>query len=217
MLPAWTQFAKVAVAHLLAVASPGPDFAMVVRQSLAHGRRAGIWTSLGIASALLVHITAALLGIALLLRTYPVAFTAAKFVGAGYLAWIGARALFGRPQVEMAAPPAGSEAALGRPGAPAAASAWTTGFITNVTNPKVVLFMAAIFTSLIDPATPRLIEAGYGLWMVAVNIAWFTLVAYVFTRAPIRRAFLRAGVWIDRAMGLLFLAFAAALALASLR
>jgi threonine/homoserine/homoserine lactone efflux protein len=213
----WAQFAKVAFAHLLAVASPGPDFAMVVRQSVAHGRRAGVWTSLGIASALLIHIAAALLGIALILRTYPAAFTAAKFVGAGYLAWIGVRALLSRPQAELPAVPAGSSAALGRPGTPSAGAAWTTGFLTNVTNPKVVLFIAALFTTLIDPATPRLVEAGYGLWMAAVNMGWFTLVAYVFTRERVRRAFLRGGVWIDRAMGILFLAFAAALAVATIR
>ena len=87
----WAQFAKIAVAHMLAVASPGPDFAMVVRQSLAHGRRAAVWTSIGIGSAILVHVSYALLGIGILLRTYPLAFEVMEFVGAGYLAWIGCK------------------------------------------------------------------------------------------------------------------------------
>ena len=84
----WAQFVRIAIAHLLAVLSPGPDFAMVVRQSLAHGRRAAVWTSIGIGSAILLHVTYSLLGIGLLLRSSHAAFTAVKFAGAGYLAWI---------------------------------------------------------------------------------------------------------------------------------
>ncbi|HXN35772.1 MAG TPA: LysE family translocator, partial [Opitutaceae bacterium] len=93
----WAQFIKVAVAHMLAVASPGPDFAMVVRQSLAHGRRAAVWTSIGVGTAILVHVTYAVLGIGILLRTTPAAFMAVKLAGAAYLAWIGAKALMSRP------------------------------------------------------------------------------------------------------------------------
>jgi len=213
--PYWAQFIKVAVAHMLAVASPGPDFAMVVRQSITHGRRAAVWTSVGIGSAILVHVTYALLGIGILLRTTPVAFTAVKFVGAGYLAWIGAKGLMSRPRLGLASAPAGAEAALSRPAEPAALVAWTTGFLTNVFNPKATLFFVAVFASLIDPATPKLIQGGYGLWMSATTMAWFAMVSVVFTRESVRGAFLRGGHWIDRAMGVVLIGFAAALALAS--
>jgi threonine/homoserine/homoserine lactone efflux protein len=211
----WAQFAKVAVAHLLAVASPGPDFAMVVRQSLAHGRRAAVWTSIGIGTAILVHATYALLGIGILLRTYPVALVSVKFLGAGYLAWIGARALTSRPRRGMAGAPAGAEAELSGPAEPAPGAAWTTGFLTNAFNPKVTLFFVAIFASLIDPATPKLIQAGYGLWMSGTTMAWFSMVSVFFTRDEVRRAFLRGGHWIDRAMGVVLIGLAAALAAAS--
>lgn len=211
----WAQFAKLAVAHMLAVASPGPDFAMVVRQSLAHGRRAAVWTSIGIGSAILVHVTYALLGIGLLLRTYPIAFTAVKFAGAGYLAWIGAKALMSPPRRELSAAPGGAEAALSRAPEPTARAAWTTGFLTNLFNPKVTLFFVAIFASLVDPATPKVIQGAYGVWMSIATMAWFTLVSLFFTRAEIRRAFLKRGHWIDRAMGVVLIGLAAALALAS--
>lgn len=211
----WAQFAKLAVAHMLAVASPGPDFAMVVRQSLAHGRRAAVWTSIGIGSAILVHAAYALLGIGLLLRTYPIAFTAVKFAGAGYLAWIGAKALTSPARREPSSAPAGAEADLSRPAEPGARAAWTTGFVTNLFNPKVTLFFVAIFASLVDPATPKVIQGAYGVWMSIATMAWFTLVSLVFTRAEIRRAFLKRGHWIDRAMGVVLIGLAAALALAS--
>jgi threonine/homoserine/homoserine lactone efflux protein len=211
----WAQFIKVAVAHMLAVASPGPDFAMVVRQSLAHGRRAAVWTSVGIGSAILVHVTYALLGIGILLRTYPVAFTALKFAGAGYLAWIGVKALMVRPRHGLAEAPFGSKAALTRPAEPAPRAAWTTGFVTNVFNPKATLFFVAIFASLIDPATPKVIQGAYGLWMALTTMAWFVTVSFFFTRERVRAAFLRGGHWIDWIMGAVLIGLAGALALAS--
>jgi threonine/homoserine/homoserine lactone efflux protein len=198
----------VAVAHFLALVSPGPDFALIVRQSLTRGRGAALRTNGGIVCALMLHTAAALLGLGLLLRAYPAAFTAAKAVGAAYLAWIGVQALRHPGHPVDGAPGAA---------APAGSGAWTTGFLTNVTNPKVVLFLAAIFTTVVNPATPRWVQAGYGLWMAGVTFGWFAVVALGFTREPVRRAFLRLGPWIDRTMGVVLLAFAAVLARASLR
>ena len=57
------EFFKVALAHLLAVVSPGPDFAVVLRQSLTHGRRTAIWTSVGVGTAILLHVGYSLLGL----------------------------------------------------------------------------------------------------------------------------------------------------------
>jgi threonine/homoserine/homoserine lactone efflux protein len=210
----WAQFIKVAVAHMLAVASPGPDFAMVVRQSITHGRRAAVWTSVGIGSAILMHVAYAVLGLGILLRTYPVAFTTVKFVGAGYLAWIGAKGLMSRPRQGLASAPAGAEAALCRPAEPSRGVAWTTGFLTNVTNPKATLFFVAVFASLIDPATPKVVQAAYGIWMSATTMAWFAMVSVFFTREAVRSAFLRGGHWIDRAMGVVLIGLAVAIALA---
>jgi RhtB (resistance to homoserine/threonine) family protein len=211
----WAQFVKVAVAHLLAVASPGPDFAMVVRQSLAHGRRAAVWTSIGIGSAILVHVTYALLGIGIVLRTYPAAFVAVKFAGAGYLAWIGVKAMRSPRRRELAGSPPGAAAELSLAAGPNPRAAWRTGFLTNLFNPKVTLFFVAIFASVIDPATPKVIQGAYGVWMSLTTMAWFTLVSVFFTRAEFRRAFLKGGHWIDWAMGVVLIGLAAALALAS--
>jgi threonine/homoserine/homoserine lactone efflux protein len=211
----WEQFLKVALAHLLAVASPGPDFAMVVRQSVAHGRRAAVWTSIGIGSAILLHVTYSLLGIGILLRSSQLAFMAVKFAGAGYLAWIGIKALASRPRHELSTGPAGAEEALSRAGEPAPRAAWTTGFLTNALNPKVTLFFVAIFVSVVAPSTPKLIQAAYGVWMSVATTAWFSMVSFFLTRERIRRAYLKAGHWVDRAMGVVLLALAAALALAS--
>lgn len=208
----WIEFGKVAIAHLLAVASPGPDFALVVKQSLAHGRRTAVWTSLGIGTGILLHITYCLLGIALLLQSSELWFTVVKFAGAAYLAWMGIQALRARPH---AGNPTGVTTTHKTP---RPHGAFVTGFLTNALgNPKATLFFLALFTVVINPHTPRWIQAGYGLWMAVATAGWFTVVAFMFTQERIRRPFLQHGHWIDRALGFVFIAFAASLVWSTLR
>jgi len=89
--------------------------------------------------------------------------------------------------------------------------------MVNALNPKVTLFFVALFAAVISPRTPRLVQAGYGLFVPVAAMTWFCLVGYVFTRQKIRGAFLLHGHWVDRALGCVFIVFAASLALASLR
>lgn len=207
----WAEFLTIAVAHMLAVASPGPDFAIVLRQSLAHGRRTAVWTSIGIGSGISLHVAYSLLGIGLLLKGSAVAFTVLQHAGAAYLAWLGAQALRSRPR----SGPGLADSAEVRP--PGDRSAFVTGFLTNALNPKATLFFIALFPIAVSPTTPKLVQAGYGLWIMLTTMGWFTLVSLLFTRHTIRERFLRHGHWIDRALGLVFLAFAASLLFANLR
>ncbi len=209
----WTEFGAITVAHLLAVASPGPDFAMVLRQSLAHSRRTAVWTSIGIGSGILLHVSYSLLGIGLILRSSPTAFNVLKYAGAAYLAWVGIQALrSARPRGT------GPELAAAEPRPePSTRAAWTTGFLTNALNPKATLFFVALFPVVVSPTTPKLVQVGYGLWMALATMAWFSLVSVVFTQPSTRRAFLRWSHWIDRALGVVILGFAVGLALATIR
>jgi len=204
------EFGQVALAHLLAVASPGPDFAIVLKQSLAHGRRTAIWTSIGVGTAILLHVTYSLLGLGLLLKSSEVWFNAVKYAGAVYIAWLGVQSLRAKPR--DAAAIAGGE----RP-QPSSHGAFAMGFLTNALNPKVTLFFISLFVLVVNPHTPKLIQAGYGLWMSLATMGWFSLVSVAFTRENVRQRFLRCGHWIDRALGVVFIALASVLALASLR
>lgn len=207
----WAEFLTIAVAHLLAVASPGPDFAIVLRQSLNHGRRTAVWTSIGIGSGISLHVGYSLLGISLLLKSSATAFAVLQYAGAAYLAWLGVQALRSRPRTASgtAAPAAG--------GPPSDRAAFVTGFLTNALNPKATLFFLALFPVAVSADTPRLVQAGYGLWIILTTMGWFTLVSLLFTRPDIRGRFLRHGHWIDRALGAVFLGFAASLLFANLR
>ena len=206
----WPEFLSVAVAHALAVASPGPDFAIVLRQSLAHGRRTALWTSIGIGCGICVHIVYCLLGLGYLLKDSPTALAVVKYLGAAYLAYVGMQALRARPRTEDL------DLTSGEP-APTPRAAWTTGFLVNVLNPKAALFFIALFPLAVSVATPKLIQVGYGLWMTLATMGWFCFVSVVFTKPDVRNKFLRHGHWIDRALGVVFLAFAVSLVFASLR
>ncbi len=206
----WKEFLTIVVAHALAVASPGPDFAIVLKQSLAHGRRTALWTSLGIGCGISIHILYCLLGLGYLLKDSPTALATAKYLGAAYLAFVGVQALRTPPRE-------GDVDLSGGDKLPEDGAAWTTGFLVNVLNPKAALFFIALFPLAVNPHTPKLIQAGYGLWMVAATTLWFSFVSLVFTRPEVRRKFLRHGHWIDRALGLVFVGFAVSLAVASLR
>lgn len=206
----WLEFSQVALAHLLAVASPGPDFALVLKQSVTHGRRTAIWTSLGVGTAILLHITYSLLGLGLLIRGSALWFGVVKYAGAAYIAWIGIQSLRAKPRSEAAT----DDVSDGRL-PPSTHGAFATGFLTNALNPKATLFFISLFVLIVNPQTPKLIQAAYGLWMSVATMGWFCLVSVLFTQAALRRKFLRHGHWIDRVLGVVFLGFAASLVLAS--
>ena len=207
----WPEFLSVALAHLLAVASPGPDFAIVLKQSINHGRRTAIATSIGIGTGILLHITYSLLGLGLLIHSSVAWFNIVKYAGAAYIAWLGIQALRAKPRNDQSA----TAALQQRP--PADHGAFFTGFLTNALNPKATLFFLSLYVILVSPQTPRWIQAGYGVWMVGTTMAWFCFVSVLFTKPEVRRRFLRHGHWIDRVLGVVFLAFAAKLAFASLQ
>ncbi len=217
----WVEFSQVALAHLLAVASPGPDFAIVLKQSIQHGRRTAVWTSLGVGTAILLHVTYSLLGIGLLIRSSELWFNVVKYAGAAYIAWIGVQSLRARPPAEVGGGPAAGAGSAGAEITDTPAmrgrGAFAMGFLTNALNPKATLFFISLFVMIIDPRTPKLVQAGYGLWMAIATAGWFSLVSVLFTQERVRRKFLRHGYWIDRALGVLFLGFAVSLAFSTLR
>ena len=203
------EFLTIVVAHALAVASPGPDFALVLRQSLAHGRRTALWSSLGIGCGLSVHITYCILGLGFLLKSSAPALATIQYLGAAYLLYVGLQALRARPR-------AGDLELAPGPAAPTGGAAWLNGFLVNVLNPKAALFFISLFPLAVSVTTPKLVQAGYGVWMTLSTMAWFSFVSVVFTQEKVRRRFLRHGHWIDRVLGVVFIGFAVSLVLAKL-
>ncbi|MDD2048501.1 LysE family translocator [Pseudomonas putida] len=196
----WAEFLTVALIHLLAVASPGPDFAVVVRESVTHGRRAGTWTAFGVGMAIFLHVGYSLLGIGLIVSQSIVLFNALKWLAAAYLLYIGFKALRAGP----AAPGSDSVQASTVERTPRAA--FVAGFMTNGLNPKATLFFLSLFTVVINPHTPLAIQAGYGVYLAAATGLWFCLVAMLFSQQRVRAGFARMGHWFDRTMGAVLIA-----------
>lgn len=207
----WTEFLTVALIHLLAVASPGPDFAIVVRESVAHGRRAGTWTAQGVGTGIFVHVAYSLLGIGLIVSQSIMLFNALKWAAAAYLLYIGIKALRARP-----ADPVAAEAAL-MAGDRSSRGAFVTGFVTNGLNPKATLFFLSLFTVVIDPHTPLAIQAGYGVYLAFATALWFSLVALLFSQRRVRAGFARMGHWFDRLMGAVLVGLGIKLAFSELK
>jgi RhtB (resistance to homoserine/threonine) family protein len=203
----WAEFLTVALIHLLAVASPGPDFAVVVRESVAHGRKAGTWTAAGVGTAIFLHVGYSLLGIGLIVSQSIVLFNALKWAAAAYLLYIGIKAIRARPA------PVASAAVDVAPSQRSARGAFTSGFVTNGLNPKATLFFLSLFTVVINPHTPLWVQAGYGVYLAIATGLWFCMVARLFSQERVRAGFARMGHWFDRAMGGVLIALGLKLAL----
>lgn len=212
LLQYWPEFLTVVVIHFLAVASPGPDFAVILRQSLCASSRSGVWTAIGIGSGILVHVTYSLLGLGLLIAQSTTAFTILKVLGAAYLVWVGWQCLKAKP---VAGSGTEEESLAGEEGAATAWKSWRLGFLTNVLNAKATLFFVSLFSVVISPSTPLWIQGFYGLWMTVATGLWFTGLALFLSREQVRAFFRKISHWIERVTGVALIALAGKLVTAS--
>lgn len=189
------ELAAVATVTILAVVSPGADFAMISRNSLLHGRSAGLLSSLGVAVGVQLHVCYTMLGVGLLLTQSPGVLTAVKLCGAFYLVYVGWQTFGVGPLSPDSASNLGAEKVT--PGF----DAFKTGFLTNALNPKTTLFVVSVYTQVVDPATSLALQILYGLFMSVAHLAWFAAVS-VFLSSPAFRARLLARQRIvNRAIG----------------
>lgn len=169
----------VALVHFLAIISPGPDFLMVTRNSLIYSRKTGIYTAIGLGLGILVHVTYSLIGIGFLISQSVILFNLIKILGAIYLIYIGYKSLTSKSsslnlQDHKHTTDISSQFAI------------RTGFLTNITNPKVTLFFLSLFTLVIDPNTPLSVKLFMGIEMSVATILWFIFVAYIVSHHLIK-------------------------------
>lgn len=181
----FSTFILVASIHFLAVASPGPDFAIVSKLALTEGRRSGFLAALGIACGIALHISYCLAGVALVLQHHPLLFRTVKIAGAVYLLWIGAMSLKEAQHERKAKAVEAPESNLPL----TKKSAFLKGFATNATNPKATLFFLSVFTQVVKPDTLFVIKLAYGLEMILITLLWFILVATAISHKTVRRLY----------------------------
>jgi RhtB (resistance to homoserine/threonine) family protein len=201
----WHEFLIIVVVHLLAVASP--DFAMVVRQSITYGRKAGFLTSIGIGLGIFVHAAYCMLGLGIIISQSIIVFNIMKWLGALYLFYIGFKCVTAKPH----GLPSKKDLKLKL----SKAHALRIGFLTNALNPKASLFFLALFSVVISPQTVWGIKVFYTVWMAAATMAWFFGITVLFSHDRVRNSFQKIGHWFERAMGAVLILLGIRLAFSS--
>ena len=161
-------FFSAALAHLLAVMSPGPDTAIIFHQSFAKGRVQGILTALGIGFGIFVHCFFAISGISLLIYSSEEAKFFIKFMGAIYLLYLGISFFISKKSSKTDE----SKVLFKNP--------FIIGFVTNLLNVKAFLFTVSLF-SFINLDSNTLMSLIYLLYFPIITAAWFSFVSYALT------------------------------------
>ncbi len=203
-------------AGLLLNLTPGPDVLYIISQSLRHGLRAGLMAALGITAGCFVHIFAAAVGVSALMLASATAFTLLKWLGAGYLVYVGTRMLFSRAPMAASGDAAGVQTKTAA-GPGALKTIFLRGFWTNALNPKVALFFLAFLPQFIAPTVEHkplaflLLGLLFNFNAVWVNLGWALAAVWLAQKAGGLQARMH---WLDRVAGSLFIAFGCKLALA---
>ena len=202
----WHGFLLITSVHLLAAASPGPDFVLVSRETLAKGRRTGLICSLGITLGLAVHIIYSVLGLAAVIAHSQPLLTAIKWLGGAYLIYLGWQGIGAKSKqpVETTTFTNNIKSNSNSNVTDKTESSFATlrrGFFCNVFNPKAPVYFVAIFTLVLSPDIPLWQLSIYGVWMMVLQMAWFSTVVMLLSIPVILKRFQRFEHWIDRVLG----------------
>ena len=191
-------FPALALAHFVALLSPGPDFFLLVGYAIRYRLRGSAGLCVGIAAGNALYILLVIFG-ASALRHFSVVFTAIELFGALYLLWVGSRLVRSRPQAhtldktQQHSPGAGKQLLLGLGSA--------------LLNPKNALFYLALMTALLGPDVTLLQHFVCGVWMVGVVLVWDLAVVALIGLPAVQRRLSRSICWIERFAGLVLMVF----------
>lgn len=204
----WAGWVTVFIVGLVAVITPGPDFALTLRSSLAYSRRAGVYTAVGIGLGNAIHATYCLIGIGALISQSILLFNGLKLLGAGYLIYLGLKSLQAKP---VAATTWQDNRRI-----VSAAAAFRLGLLGNLLNPKATLFFLALFTQIVQPETPLIAQAVYGGTVVVQSLVWFALLALLISQLWVKQLLMRVSHWLERLTGALLIVLGLRLAVTRL-
>ena len=203
-------YLQVFLVGILAALSPGPDFLVIMKNSLSAGRKYGIATAFGIASALIVHITYTILGFTILLEKFPSLFNLIKLAGALYLLWLGIKAVQSKAQAQKPGKINVKQAidvSIGQ--------GFREGFLCNVLNPKSALFFLSVFSQFIGPDTSNWMRWIYGGEIILAVGLWFILLATLISNTYFRKVYQQNMHWFDRGLGFILIIFAITIGISS--
>ncbi len=197
----------VIVPFVVCVMSPGPDFALVARNSLMYSRRTGVFTALGTSVSLAIHATYTLVGIAVLIRETTWGFTIIQVLGAAYLFYIGWQSFRSSTSSVDAKEISRAKQEL------SPFVAFRQGFLTDLLNPMAMVFFLSIFSMVITEETTVAMKVVYGVVIFVVGLSWFSMIAMGFSHAKVQGFFDRMGHWVGKITGGVMVALGIKLAL----
>ena len=186
---------------------PGPDMAVVLKNSLLRSKRDGIVTALGIVSGNIVYVSLALAGLGIVITKSVLLFSIIKYVGAVYVIYLGIKLLQAKPNTDLLA----AEGNAAR----SSFEAFREGLLTNLGNPKFLLFLFGIFTQVIDPHTSVFQQIIYGIEIPVFAFLSFSTIALVAGASAVRKRVAGGMHYVERAIGVALIALGIKVALSN--
>jgi threonine efflux protein len=186
--------AGIAAVHLLALVSPGPTFLVVTSHAMAGDRRAGFLVTAGVVLASVTWTILAAAGLGAVIATSPRVYAVLQLAGAAYLAWLGVKMLVGALRPAAAVPVSAATPKAGW-------RAVRAGYLTSISNPKVVAYYAALFGVMIPQDAPAWLFFGAAAMAIAISASWWSAITVFFALPPVRRGYARIRRAADVVMG----------------
>lgn len=182
---------SIFVVHVLAMLSPGPNVLVVTQTAASRTHRAGVLVALGIATGAAIWSGAALLGLSVLFARVAGLYGALKLVGSIYLLYLGFKLWrgAGRPLILSTGDRATTQTDW---------QAYRLGLLTNLTNPKALVFYGSIFAALLTPDLPAWVKIAAFAIIVANSTIWHGALACFFSTESAQQFYQRVKGWIDR-------------------
>ena len=200
-----TEFFPITLIIILAAISPGPDFAMVIKNALLHNRKSGIFTALGVSCSLIIHSAYCILGLAIIISQSLLLFSIIKYIGAAYLIYIGIKSLLAKKSVtEIKEKTCNTTLNIFQ--------AFLQGLLCNLLNPKAIMFILAFFTLIIKPSTSWTTQFGFGMEIALIHLLWFSWLAVMITHQRVKTNLNKVQHYIVKAMGIVLIGFGARIA-----
>lgn len=211
----------LALIHAVALVSPGPDFAIMVKIATQQSRSAAVAAAVGISVAIVAHTILSLTGVSLVIKSSHTLYLLVQIIGACYLAWMGWGAL--RAAFAVLATPKGSQGVndsgmagsavtpvpLGTTMSPK--QGFLTGFYTNLLNPKALVFFLTLFSALITPSVTVSTKVAAAMLLLLLSLLWFGFLALMLSKVQVQRKLQRLTPVIDTVIGVIFIAVAFAI------
>lgn len=189
----------VTTISFLGMISPGPDFFLILKNSLSYSRKLALITCLGVITAILIHMSYCVAGVAILITATPWLFNALRYAGAAYLIWLGIKALLANVSTTTYIGRSITKQVI------SSKTAFLQGFLCNLLNPKATLFFLAIFTQVLNAnssLTDKLVVA-FIIWIQAVF--WWPFVVFIFQTQTVQRRYFKIQFIIDKLLGVILI------------